>query len=52
MSPARCNLSLKAYRAFAAQNRPEGWTGWVTLAISPRRTHAATVARADVRQND
>ncbi len=28
-------LNVKGYKDFAAQNRPEGWTGWVTLLISP-----------------
>lgn len=28
-------LNLKAYKEFAAENRPEGWNAWVTFAISP-----------------
>lgn len=28
-------LNLKAYKDFAAENRPEGYTAWVTLAITP-----------------
>jgi hypothetical protein len=28
-------LNLKGYREFDAQNRPEGWNVWLTLAISP-----------------
>jgi hypothetical protein len=28
-------LNLKAYRDFAAENRPEGYTAWATFAISP-----------------
>ena len=28
-------LNLKAYKDFAAENRPEGYTAWVTLVISP-----------------
>ena len=28
-------LNVKAYKDFAAENRPEGYTAWVTLAISP-----------------
>ncbi len=28
-------LSLKGYKEFAAQNRPEGWNTWLTFAISP-----------------
>jgi hypothetical protein len=27
-------LNLKGYWEFAAENRPEGWNGWVTLSIS------------------
>lgn len=28
-------LNLKGYKDFAAENRPEGWTTWVTFQISP-----------------
>jgi hypothetical protein len=28
-------VNVKAYREFAAQNRPEGWNAWFTLAFSP-----------------
>ena len=28
-------LSFKAYKEFAADNRPSGWNGWVTLSFSP-----------------
>ena len=28
-------LNLKAYGEFAAQDRPDGWTIWLTFAISP-----------------
>jgi hypothetical protein len=28
-------LNLKAYKDFATENRPEGYTAWVTFAISP-----------------
>ena len=28
-------LNLKGYRDLAVENRPEGWTAWVTFAISP-----------------
>jgi hypothetical protein len=33
-------LNVKAYKDFAAENRPEGWTAWVTLAISPAAPEA------------
>jgi hypothetical protein len=28
-------LNVKGYKDFAAENRPEGWTAWLTLLISP-----------------
>ena len=28
-------LGLKGYYEFEAENRPEGWNAWVTLAFSP-----------------
>ena len=28
-------LNVKGYKEFAAENRPEGWNAWVTLAFSP-----------------
>ncbi len=28
-------LNLKGYYEFAAENRPEGWNAWVTLAFTP-----------------
>ncbi len=28
-------VNVKGYKEFAAQNRPAGWNGWVTLVISP-----------------
>jgi hypothetical protein len=28
-------LNVKAYKDFAAENRSEGYTAWLTLAISP-----------------
>jgi hypothetical protein len=33
-------LNLKAYKDFAAENRPEGYTAWVTLAITPAAPEA------------
>jgi hypothetical protein len=29
------NVNVKAYKEFAAANRPEGWNLWVTYALSP-----------------
>jgi hypothetical protein len=28
-------LNIKAYKEFAAENRPSGWNAWVTFSISP-----------------
>ena len=28
-------VGLKAYKEFAAQNRPEGWNAWLTVSFSP-----------------
>jgi hypothetical protein len=35
MGPVQGYLNFKAYKEFAAENRPEGWNVWATLAISP-----------------
>jgi hypothetical protein len=32
-------VNLKGYYEFAAQNRPEGWNVWLTLAFSPKPRH-------------
>jgi hypothetical protein len=29
------NVNVKAYKEFAAANRPEGWNMWLTYALSP-----------------
>jgi hypothetical protein len=29
------NVNVKAYKEFAAANRPEGWNVWLTYALSP-----------------
>ena len=34
-------LGLKGYYEFEAENRPEGWNAWVTLAFSPAEKPAA-----------
>jgi hypothetical protein len=28
-------INLKAYWEFGAQNRPDGWNAWLTIAFSP-----------------
>jgi hypothetical protein len=33
-------VNLKAYKDFAAENRPEGYTSWVTFAITPAAPEA------------
>ena len=38
-------LNLKGYWEFAAQHRPEGWSAWLTLAISPAAPTAAATPR-------
>jgi hypothetical protein len=37
-------LNLKAYWEFAAQNRPDGWNGWVTFVLSPAAPSASPPA--------
>jgi hypothetical protein len=34
-------LNFKAYKEFAAENRPDGWNAWVTFSISPAAPPAA-----------
>jgi hypothetical protein len=34
--------NLKGYRDFAAENRPEGWSVWLTFAVSPSAPEATT----------
>jgi hypothetical protein len=29
------NVTVKAYKEFAAANRPEGWNVWLTYTLSP-----------------
>jgi hypothetical protein len=41
-------INLKAYKDLAVENRPDGWTAWVTFALSPKAPEpppAATVSR-------
>lgn len=37
-------LNLKGYKEFEAEHRPEGWSVWVTFAVSPAEKHAAGVS--------
>ncbi len=43
-------LNLKAYKEFAAQNRPDGWNAWLTFSISPAAPTPSTAAKADVHE--
>jgi hypothetical protein len=38
-------LGVKGYYEFEAENRPEGWNAWVTLAFSPAAKPAPTATR-------
>jgi hypothetical protein len=37
------NVNVRAYKEFAAANRPEGWNLWLTYTLSPAE---ATPARS------
>jgi hypothetical protein len=43
-------LNVKGYYEFEAENRPEGWNMWVTLAFSPEAKPAAASGRPMVRK--
>lgn len=43
-------LNLKAYKEFAAQNRPEGFNTWVTFAISPKAPEHVTPTKPITRK--
>lgn len=34
-------INFKGYYEFEAENRPEGWNAWVTLALTPAPHHDA-----------
>lgn len=38
-------VNVKAYKEFAAQNRPDGWNAWLTFAISPAAPEPAAPAK-------
>jgi hypothetical protein len=38
-------LNVKGYKEFEAENRPEGWSVWVTFAISPAAQHSSASPR-------
>jgi hypothetical protein len=39
-------LSIKAYREFAAENRPDGWNAWLTFQLSPSAPESHAPAKA------
>lgn len=43
-------LNIKGYYEFGAENRPEGWNTWVTLAFSPEAKPATASGRPMVRK--
>lgn len=46
MGDLEANVNVKAYKEFAAANRPEGWNLWLTYALSPADPAAArSIAR-------
>ena len=38
------NVNVKAYKVFAAANRPEGWNVWLTYTLSPAESTSARPA--------
>lgn len=40
------NLSLRAYKDFAVENRPGGWNAWLALSLSPRSGGNADPAKS------
>jgi hypothetical protein len=38
------NVNVKAYKEFAAANRPEGWNVWLTYTLSPAESASARPA--------
>jgi hypothetical protein len=42
IADAQGYINLKAYSAFAAENRPAGMNAWLTLVISPKTPEPET----------
>lgn len=38
--PVAVDVNLRGYKEFAAQNRPEGWNGWLTVSLSAAKRQA------------
>ena len=43
-------LNIKAYKDLEVENRPQGWSTWVTFAISPKAPEASPTAKPLVRK--
>jgi hypothetical protein len=43
-------LNIKAYKDLAVENRPEGWSGWVTFALTPKAPEPPPTATPIVRK--
>jgi len=43
-------VNLKGYWEFGAENRPEGWNAWLTLAFSPAAHHAPPTTTPTMRK--
>ena len=43
-------LNFKGYKEFEAEQRPEGWSVWVTFAISPMAQHVSASPRPMIRK--
>jgi hypothetical protein len=49
MGDLEANVNIKAYKEFAAANRPEGWNLWLTYTLSPAEPKAARATSASPR---
>jgi hypothetical protein len=43
-------LNIKAFKDLAVENRPEGWSGWVTFALTPKAPEPPPTATPIVRK--